>query len=92
MGNTKQTSFKKSNVISASEISQYVYCPMSWYLQHCGYEPQSPALAVGKKAHTDLGNTIDSLQIEGKQSRWCATIGYLLAGIALLLILAGVFL
>ena len=87
----KQTSLNK-DVISASEIGQYVYCSKSWYLQRCGYEPKSPLLDVGTKTHVDLGFTIDGIQNEIKNSRRFAVIGYLLLIITTLVIIFGVIL
>ena len=92
MGETKQTSLKRSNVISASEIGQYVYCPMSWYLQQCGYEPESPSLDIGNNAHIDLGNKIDLIKTETRRSRKYAVIGYLLLIVAIIIIFLEVFL
>ena len=92
MGEIKQTSLTRSNVISASEIAQYVYCPMSWYLQQCGYEPESPFLEIGKKAHIELGNKIDLIKTETRRSRKYAVIGYLLLIVAIVIIFLEVFL
>ena len=85
----KQTLLKK-DVISASEIGQYVYCSISWYLQKCGYEPKSHFLDIGAKKHVELGNIMDSLQYKKKTSRILAIVGYLLIAIAILLIFLGV--
>ena len=90
MGKAKQTSLKRNDVISASEIGQYTYCSISWLLQRCGYEPISPLLDVGKKAHIDLGKTIDSIQKDVKSSRGLAVVGYLFLFFAILAILYGV--
>jgi hypothetical protein len=87
----RQTSLKK-DVISASEINQYVYCSKSWYLQRCGYAPKSPFLDIGKKAHVNLGLTIDDIQKEISSSKRLAIIGYLLLLITILVILFGVVL
>jgi len=88
----KQTSLKRNDVINASEISQYIYCSIAWHLQRCGHEPESPLLEVGKKAHVDLGKTMDSIQDEIKSSRRFAVIGYLLLIVAIIVILFGVIL
>ena len=69
----KERNFRSSTVIRASEIGQYSYCSMSWYLQRCGFKPDSPMLDVGKKAHVDLGNTINSIQNELKISKHLMT-------------------
>ena len=87
---TKQTRFKGSDIISASEIGQYFYCPVAWYLQKCGYEPKSPFLEIGKEKHAKLGKIIDRTQVNTKRSRVFAIVGYLLLIAAVLIILYGV--
>ena len=90
MGKTKQTQLNGTEIISASEIGQYQYCSIAWYLQKRGYEPQSHLLEVGAKKHVELGNIMDSAQTKVKTSRALAVIGYLLIAITILLILFGV--
>jgi len=87
MVSEKQTSFKETDIISASEIGQYHYCSMSWFLQKCGYEPKSPALEHGIKKHVELGELIDYTKRINKKSKVFATIGYILfTGAVLILI------
>lgn len=59
---------KKTMILSASEIGQYSYCALSWYLQRLGYHPDSAALYKGKKMHYELGNTLDTIQKETKKA------------------------
>jgi len=87
MGHTNQVKFKGRNILSASEIGQYHFCSVAWYLQRCGYEPQSALLEVGTKKHTELGNIVDYTQKHAKTSRLLAIAGYLLIAAAILLIL-----
>ena len=42
-------------ILFASEIGQYSYCPVSWYLQKCGYKPDSFMLKEGVKKHKLYG-------------------------------------
>ena len=86
----KQTSFKETDVISASEIGQYHYCNMSWFLQKCGYEPKSPALEHGIKKHAELGELIDYTRRITKKSKILALIGYILLTSAVLIIISEV--
>jgi len=88
----KQTSLKRSDIISASEIGQYMYCSIAWHLQRCGHEPISPLLEVGKKTHVDLGKMIDNIQDEIGSSRRFALIGYLFLIFAIIIIIYGVVL
>ena len=55
-----QTKIKGGNLLNASEIGQYHFCSIAWYLQRHGYEPQSELLELGTKKHIDLGNIVDS--------------------------------
>jgi len=87
---TKQIRFKGSEIISASEIGQYFYCPVAWYLQKCGYEPDSPFLKMGKEKHAKLGKILNRTQMNTKRSRVFAIAGYLILIVAVLVILYGV--
>ena len=87
MARTRQTQLNRNNVLRASEIGQYMYCSIAWYLQRCGYEPDSPLLDAGKKIHVDLGNTIDTIQDEMKRSRRYAILGCLFLIVAIISIL-----
>jgi hypothetical protein len=88
--NSKQTRFKGSNIISASEIGQYCYCSISWYLQKCGYKPESHFLDLGKERHVKLGRIIYHTQVTTKKSRFFSIVGYFLLIIAILIIIYGV--
>ena len=92
MGITKQTSFKDTDIISASEIGQYHYCSIAWYLQKCGYEPKSPMLDIGAKKHVELGRIMDHTQTNIRRSRAFAVAGYLLLIFGILILLFGVIL
>lgn len=92
MGFKKQTCFKDTDVISASEIGQYHYCSIAWYLQKSGYKPKSPMLDIGIKKHLELGKVMDYTQINIKKTRTIAIIGYLLLIIGILIFLFEVIL
>jgi len=88
----KRTLLKKSDVLSASEIGQYQYCSYAWWLQRCGYKPESPSLELGKHVHVTLGTTIDGLEIKLRYSQWYLVIGLLVLCVAFLLVFFGVIL
>jgi len=90
MGKTKPTNSK--DIIRASEIGQYNYCSIAWYLQKCGYEPKSPLLDIGTKKHMELGRIIDNTHLKMKKSKAIAIIGYLLLSIGVLIFLFEVIL
>ena len=88
----KQTYFKDTDIISASEIGQYHYCSVAWYLQKCGYEPKSPMLDVGIKKHLEIGKVIDYTQANIRKTRAISIIGYLLLIIGVMIFLFEVIL
>ena len=90
MGQTKIIQQKDTDILSASEIGQYQYCSVAWYLQKSGYEPDSRFIDIGAKKHVELGHIMDSVQTKTTLSRTLAIIGYLLITITVLLILFGV--
>ena len=92
MRQTKKTQFRESDLISASEIGQYHYCPVAWYLQKCGYEPQSPLLEICIEKHVKHGNIIDRVQVSAKKSKVLAAAGYMLLIVAVLIIILEVIL
>jgi len=87
MKDTQQTRFRQSNVINASEIGQYHFCSVAWYLQRKGYKPESPMLDIGTKKHVELGIVIDHTTKNAKKSRVFALVGYLLLAIAVFVLL-----
>jgi hypothetical protein len=89
---TQQNLSKASDVLNASEIGQYHYCSLSWYLQRCGYEPKSPSLKNGVKKHAEFGDIIDYTKAYTKKSNVFSYIGYLLLITAVLIVLVEVIL
>ena len=81
----KKTQFCESDILSASEIGQYYYCPVAWYLKKCGYESKSPFLEIGIKKHVKHGDVIDYTHINEKKSKFLATTGYILLIFALII-------
>jgi len=83
----KRTKSSATDVLSASEIGQYLYCSRAWQLHRMGYKPESPFLEPGKQAHVALGNQLDSLETRLRSSRWYAAIGLALLFLSILLLL-----
>lgn len=83
---TQQASLSK-DIISASEIGQYHYCSVAWYLQKCGYKPDSKLLDIGTKKHIQYGDIIDETELDIKRSKLFTTAGYLLLTISILILL-----
>jgi CRISPR-associated exonuclease Cas4 len=76
----------RSLILKASEIGQFIYCPVAWHLQKQGYKVESPVLDKGLEEHFELGGQIDNLTVEEKKSRVM-----LLVGLALIVISALIF-
>jgi len=78
MNKVKGKKFGKNEIISASEIGQYYFCSNAWYLQKCGYKPESVFLDVGKEKHRKIGEVIVKAEHENKKSKLLALVGYLI--------------
>jgi CRISPR/Cas system-associated exonuclease Cas4 (RecB family) len=76
----------RSEVIAASEISQYVYCPVSWYLKRAGVPPRSPNLARGIREHIGAGKRLSLLQKKENSSRAFRLLEYFSVLVAILLV------
>ena len=76
-----------NQTISASEIAQYSYCSISWYLQKCGYKPISLSLEIGKENHNNLGKSINHIQNNINKSKILAAVGFLFLFISLIMVI-----
>jgi hypothetical protein len=88
----KRSTSNRSNVLSASEIGQYIYCSYAWKLRRMGYTPESPSLEPGTQVHIDFGNRLDAFESRLRSARWYAIIGLVMLVISLLLLFLGVIL
>ena len=48
----------RRRVINASEVGEFVYCPMAWYLKRCGEVPRGPRLDEGVAFHEQHETTV----------------------------------
>ncbi|KYK32667.1 MAG: hypothetical protein AYK22_07120 [Thermoplasmatales archaeon SG8-52-3] len=92
MKRTKYPPFKESDIIKASEIGQFCFCSISWYLQKCGYIPKSPNLEKGIKKHEELGKIIEFTHKRSYISKVISLIGYIILFFGLLFIISEVIL
>ena len=92
MGEREKIKFNSNETISASEIGQFQYCSMSWYLQKCGFEPKSPFIEMGTRKHIELGKSIDKYETTLKKSNFLRFIGYMLILSTILTFVLGVIL
>lgn len=84
--NTMDKRPNNSDVITASEIAQYAYCPISWYLKRSGCQPNTPGMAEGIKSHEKMGEKISHVQRKEIASRYFAWLGFLVFIVALLVL------
>jgi hypothetical protein len=92
MAKANSKKLKNNDTISASEIGQYYFCSMAWYLQKCGYKPESPDLELGINKHEKLGKIIAKTQRETRKSKILSLVGYLLLILAVLIFIFEVIL
>ncbi|MDG6228779.1 MAG: hypothetical protein QCH96_02305 [Candidatus Thermoplasmatota archaeon] len=67
----------------ASEIGQFHFCSIAWYLQRCGYRPESPFLKKGTQTHDRVGKNLIQLDKRKKRIRFlriCA-VGFFVIGL-----------
>ena len=74
------------NIITASEISQYVYCPVSWHLKRSGMPMESPGLGHGVAEHERTGDRLRLVARQEKASNLLRMAALLLAFAALILL------
>lgn len=57
------------NVISASEMERYGYCPLSWWLGREGVDAEGKEVEGGLTAHREMGDSLRTLIHEENRSR-----------------------
>jgi hypothetical protein len=72
--------------ITAFEISQYVYCPVSWHLKRSGARMESPRLVRGVAEHERAGGRLRLVARWEKASGIFRRIASLLAFASLILL------
>jgi hypothetical protein len=75
-----------SDVITASEMAQYAYCPISWYLKRSGCQPNTSGMVAGIKKHAKVGEKISLVQRKETASRHFGWLGFLAFIVALLVL------
>lgn len=82
---------QKKQMISASEIGQFHFCPISWYLQKQGFAPASSLLKKGRKTHQHLGSILIKTEKTKKRIVLLRLFGFVLLFIAIMLLFVEVF-
>jgi hypothetical protein len=83
---------ENSDIINASDIGQYYFCSIAWYLQKKGYKAESEDIKKGNFKHMMIGDVIDKTNQNIKKSYILKTIGFLFLIIAFINIFFEVFL
>ena len=60
-------------VISASEMERYGYCPLSWYLDLRGIDAEGDEVHTGVEKHKVIGDSLKNLLVEEEKSRETST-------------------
>ena len=81
----------EKQIINASEIGQYHFCSLAWYLQKKGYKSKSSFIKRGEEKHHIYGKNILRLKKNKKFVKILYIAGILCLFIALILIIFGGF-
>ena len=60
-------------IISASEMERFGYCPLSWYLDLEGIDAEGDEVHSGVEKHKEMGDSLKSLLVEEEKSRETST-------------------
>lgn len=83
----KDRNKRYSDIINASEIGQFYFCSVSWYLQKKGFKPISKNLEIGTKKHENLGEIIDKTKVNSNRSKIFFILGIVILFLAFILFL-----
>ena len=83
---------QKIPYIRASEIAEYYFCPVAWFLYRQGYKPEEKIFENGYRKHVKLGETIDKVDRQIKAAVILEVIGIFLILTAGILILGEILL
>ena len=79
-------------IISASEMERYGYCPLSWYLDLRGIDAEGDEVNTGVEKHKVIGDSLKNLLVEEEKSRETSTtlmtiVGLIMAVVTIALII-----
>ena len=60
-------------IISASEMERYGYCPLSWHLDLKGVDAEGEEVNTGVEKHKKMGDSLKNLLVEEEKSRKTST-------------------
>ena len=68
-------------IISASEMERYGYCPLSWYLDLRGIDAEGDEVNTGVEKHKVIGDSLKTLLVEEEKSRETSTTLMVIVGL-----------
>ena len=79
-------------IISASEMERYGYCPLSWYLDLRGIDAEGDEVNTGVEKHKVIGDSLKNLLVEEEKSSETSTtlmtiVGLIMAVVTIALII-----
>ena len=73
-------------VISASEMERYGYCPLSWYLDLKGIDAEGEEVNTGVEKHKAIGVSLKNLLVEEERSKETSTTLMTIVGVIMTLV------
>ena len=68
-------------IISASEMERYGYCPLSWYLDLRGIDAEGDEVNTGVEKHKVIGDSLKNLLVEEEKSKETSTTLMVIVGL-----------
>ena len=73
-------------IISASEMERYGYCPLSWYLDLRGIDAEGDEVNTGVEKHKVIGDSLKNLLVEEEKSRETSTTLMTIVGLIMMVV------
>ena len=81
-----RTQLMPKQIISASEMERYGYCPLSWYLDLKGIEAEGDEVNTGVEKHKEIGKSLRDLLVEEEKSRETSSTLMTIVGVIMTLV------
>lgn len=78
----------KSEILKASEISQYSYCSVGWFLRRYGFTPSSESVKNGINIHAKIGEKIGAIKYKELSLKQTLFIGCFLIFIIIVMLIS----
>ena len=76
----------RKQIISASEMERYGYCPLSWHLDLKGIDAEGDEVNTGVEKHKEMGDSLKNLLVEEEKSRETSTTLMTVVGLIMTLV------